>query len=73
MGKSWKLPFSDRVPISKFLLESLHLDLWGPSYAISKDGYRFYLSTVDDHTKYVWLYPLVKKYDTFSRFINFKR
>lgn len=34
---------------------------------------KYYVIFVDDHTKYTWLYPLRKKSDFFTIFVNFQR
>lgn len=44
-------------------LELLHMDVRGPASVFSSDGYRYYLVTVDDFTRYTWLLPLVLKSD----------
>lgn len=51
MGKSCRLPFSNRTSHTQKPLELLHLDLWGTAPVLSNFGYRFYLSIVDDHTR----------------------
>jgi hypothetical protein len=73
MGKSCKLPFMARNFNAQQPLDLLHLDLWGPSLVMSNAGYRFYLSIVHDCTRYVWLYPLVRKSDTLYVFMMFKK
>lgn len=39
----------------------IHSDIWGPAYLSSSQGYKYYLSFVDDYTRYTWLYPLTLK------------
>lgn len=33
----------------------------GPSLVYSRDDYRYYISYVDDHIRYTWIYPLKLK------------
>lgn len=73
MGKSSRLQFNNRTFTASSPLDLLHLDLWGSSPVPSNSGYRFYLSIVDDCTRYVWFYPLLHKSDAFTVFLNFKK
>ncbi|CAB4283059.1 unnamed protein product [Prunus armeniaca] len=73
LGKSCKLPFSSRHSHAQQPLDLLHLDLWGPAPVSSNFGYRYYLSIVDDCTRFVWFYPLTKKSDVLGTFVIFKR
>ena len=42
------------------------------SYVLSMDGYRYYISFVDDFTRYCWIFPLVLKSDALTTFKHFK-
>lgn len=39
---------------------------------LSVSGYNYYISLIDDCTKYVWLYPLTIKSHAFVVFLRFK-
>jgi hypothetical protein len=43
----------------------IHCDLW-TSLIVSISGYKYYLVILDDHSHYVWTFPLRVKSDTFS-------
>ncbi|KAI5339023.1 hypothetical protein L3X38_018295 [Prunus dulcis] len=73
LGKSCRLPFEYRQLHAQSSLALLHLDVWGPAPVPSNFGYHYYLSIVDDHTRFTWLYPLAKKSDVFPTFITFKK
>ncbi|GKD50116.1 ribonuclease H-like domain-containing protein, partial [Tanacetum coccineum] len=45
-------PLSDHK--SKNLGDLVHLDLWGPYKVTSSEGFRFFLTVVDDYTRAVW-------------------
>ncbi|GJT55653.1 putative RNA-directed DNA polymerase [Tanacetum coccineum] len=60
-------PLSDHV--SSSLGELVHLDLWGPYRVTSSEGYKYFLTIVDDYTKAVWVY-LIKSKDEVSHFIT---
>ncbi|GJT20107.1 ribonuclease H-like domain-containing protein [Tanacetum coccineum] len=60
-------PLSDHK--SKSLGDLVHLDLWGPYKVTSSEGFRFFLTVVDDYTRAVWVY-LIKSKDEVSHFIT---
>ncbi|KAH9668128.1 retrovirus-related pol polyprotein from transposon RE1 [Citrus sinensis] len=51
MGKMHKLHFPITETKTKNPLEFLHTDLWGPSPTPSIQGYKYYVSFVDDFTR----------------------
>ncbi|KAM2969511.1 hypothetical protein FF2_016605 [Malus domestica] len=57
-GKFTKLPFS--IPVSKSVhpLEKIHSDVWGPAPLLSYEGFRYYVTFIDDCTRYTWIFPL---------------
>ena len=72
MGKMHKLHFPITETKTKNPLELLHTDLWGPSPTPSIQGYKYYISFVDDFTRFTWIFPLKTKADTFQVFKIFK-
>ncbi|GJY02353.1 ribonuclease H-like domain-containing protein [Tanacetum coccineum] len=60
-------PLSDHV--SSSLGELVHLDLWGPYRITSSEGYKYFLTVVDDYTRAVWIY-LIKSKDEVYYFIT---
>ncbi|GKB69617.1 ribonuclease H-like domain-containing protein, partial [Tanacetum coccineum] len=60
-------PLSDHK--SKNLGDLVHLDLWGPYKVTSSEGFRFFLTVVDDYTRAVWVY-LIKSKDEVSHIIT---
>ncbi|KAH9723193.1 retrovirus-related pol polyprotein from transposon RE1 [Citrus sinensis] len=57
MGKMHRLHFPVSTTKTKHVLEVLHTDLWGPAPVLSVQGYRYYVSFVDDFSS-----PLHKGY-----------
>jgi hypothetical protein len=51
----------------------LFLDVWGPAAVTSVNNNRFYLSVVDDFSKYTWLFPLASKSEVCATFLRFKQ
>jgi len=59
--------------ISSIPLQLLFLDVWGPAPRTSVNNNRFYLSIVDDFSKYTWLYHLESKSVVCPTFLRFKQ
>lgn len=49
----------------------IHLDVWGSYKVISREGFRYFLTIVDDYSRSVWVYMLKTKDEVFSIFVNF--
>ncbi|GJU36840.1 ribonuclease H-like domain-containing protein [Tanacetum coccineum] len=62
-------PLSDHV--STELGELVHLDLWGPYKVTSREGFRFFLTIVDDFSRAVWDYLLKSKTKVFENVLVF--
>jgi hypothetical protein len=72
MAKSHQLPYSKSNKVSSSPLELIYSDVWGLA-PISFGRYIFYVSFIDDYSKYTWIYLLKKKYDVFSVLQDFQR
>ncbi|KAH9751439.1 reverse transcriptase Ty1/copia-type domain-containing protein [Citrus sinensis] len=72
LGKSHMQHFPSIETSTTLPLELLHADLWGPAPITSSQGYTYYLSILDDYTRYTWIFPLTAKSKTLSTFIEFK-
>lgn len=53
-------------------LQLIYADLWGPSHITSTQGYNYYLSILDDFSRFTWLFPLKAKSDALQVFTMFK-
>ncbi|KAK1412979.1 hypothetical protein QVD17_34637 [Tagetes erecta] len=54
---------------SNELGDLIHMDLWGPFKVTSREGYKYFLTIVDDYSRAVWIY-LLKSKDEVFRYIN---
>lgn len=70
-AKSHALPNLTSPSRSTNPFELLFVDVWGPSPELSTNGSWFYLSIVDDLTKYIWLFTLQSKSDVSTFFLAF--
>lgn len=70
-GKMHRLPFSASVSQASVPFSKVHSDVWGPAPCVSIEGYRHYVTFIDDCTKFVWIFPLVNKSDVLALFVKF--
>nr|GEU83604.1 ribonuclease H-like domain-containing protein [Tanacetum cinerariifolium] len=61
-------PLSDHK--SSKIGELVHLDVWGPYKITSRDGFRYFLTIVDDFTRVVWVYMVKGKDDVYDSIGN---
>jgi hypothetical protein len=52
-------------------LELIHTDVWGPAIW-SSNGSRYYVSFIDDYTRFTWIYTLRYKSDVHRTFLEFQ-
>jgi histone deacetylase 1/2 len=70
-AKSHQLPYFASNKATTAPLELIHSDVWG-SAPVSVGRFSYYVSFIDDHTKYTWIYLLRKKSDVFAVFRDFQ-
>lgn len=51
LGKTCRQHFSTTKTKTSKMLELLHTNLWGLSYIVSRNGYKYYINFVDDYSK----------------------
>lgn len=71
MAKSHQLPYNNSTSISVFPLEIIYSDVWGPA-CTSVGRKKYYVSFVDDYSKFTWVYLLKSKLDVFEIFHEFQ-
>jgi len=57
--------------VSKAPFDLIFSDFWGPA-SPSVGRYTYYVSFIDDASKYTWIYLLKKKSEVFQAFQNFQ-
>ena len=72
MGKYTKATFHDKESRAKVILERVHLDMCGPFSIASTTKHKYYVIFVDDFSRKCWIFFMQKKYQTFSKFCEFK-
>ena len=71
-GKQCKQRFKVGNHNSKYVLDYIHSDLWGPSPVVSYGGALYFLTFIDDYSRRVWVYMLKRKVDVLNVFKQFK-
>ncbi|KAL5565554.1 hypothetical protein UlMin_028718 [Ulmus minor] len=66
LAKQRRLPFESNNHLSKFPFDLVHCDIWGPYQTISYTGHRYFLTLVDDCTRFTLVYLLKNKSDAIS-------
>lgn len=65
LAKHHRLPFPTSTSMSKNLFDLVHIDIWGPYRVFTFNGFRYFLTFVDDCTRMTWTYLLRLKSDSF--------
>ena len=61
LAKQHCLPFTSHNNRCSSIFDLIHLDIWGPFSVTSAEGYKFFLTIVDDHSRVTWVYMLKTK------------
>ena len=68
MGKMTKTPFSETMEWANDLLEIIHTDVCGPMIVEARGGYRYFLTFIDDLSRYGYIYLMKHKSEKFKEF-----
>ena len=72
LAKCHALPFSKSTYVSKSPLDLIFTDVWGPASVASTTGARYYVSFLDNYSKFLWLFPIKLKSDVERIFLQFQ-
>lgn len=72
LAKSHQLPYVSSIHTSMSPLELAFTDVWGPAHT-SVNGFKYYVSFVDDFSKFTWIYPLKSKAEVFNVFTRYQK
>jgi histone deacetylase 1/2 len=70
-AKSHQLPYTRSTSMSTKPLELVFSDVWGPA-PTSVGRFSYYVSFIDDFSKFSWIYLIKKKSEVFQVFQNFQ-
>jgi len=71
LAKQRKLPFPSQNKVCNEIFDLLHIDIWGPFSVETVDGYKYFLTIVDDHSRATWIYLLRNKSEVLTVFPAF--
>ena len=60
-ARQHRLPFSHSQIYSTHIFEHIHIDLWRPYRIQTYNGYRYFLTIVDDYSRTTCVHPLAAK------------
>ncbi|KAK2970814.1 hypothetical protein RJ640_010086 [Escallonia rubra] len=55
----------------EFAFELVHSDVWGPCPVLSKSGFRYFVTFVDDFSRMTWIYFMKNHSEVFAHFSAF--
>ena len=71
MAKLKRLPFPFKNKISACAFDLVHMDVWGLYSIPTLDGFKYFLTIVDDATRATWLFLMKSKSDVRPLFHSF--
>ncbi|CAI7801858.1 unnamed protein product [Closterium sp. NIES-54] len=72
-GQQRAAPHSSEFPPTEAPLQTLHMDVWGPARVRGQGHERYFLSVVDDYSRYTTVFPLRSKGEVTEVLINWIR
>jgi len=71
LAKFSALPFNQSISVSFSPFDLIHSNIWGPSHVAIKKGSRYYVSFINDHTRYCWVYLMKHRFEFFEIYAAF--
>ena len=71
LAKQERLPFPSNNNMSTKPFTLIHVDVWGPYFVCTYDGFRFFLTIVNDAIRSTWVYLMKAKSDVKQLLISF--
>jgi hypothetical protein len=66
LAKQHRLPFPHNISVSCSPFDLIHCDIWGPFSTTSINGSNFFLTIVDDYSRFTWVHLMRHKSQTRS-------
>ena len=67
-----KLPFKGKRHGAAETLELIHSDVYRPMSVIARGGFSYFITFIDDHLRYGYVYLMQYKSEAFEKFKDFK-
>ena len=72
LEKHTRVSFPKRLdPRTKSPFELVHTDVWGPSRSASTLGFHYFVTFINDYSRYTWLFLMKTQLSYFLSFKNF--
>ena len=71
LAKQKRLPFPNAGHKSMHIFDLIHCDIWGFYFLPTRDGFKYFLTIVNDCSHSTWIYLMTSKADTRSLLISF--
>ena len=71
-GKMTKRPFNAKANRANDLLELMHSDVCGPMSTQVKGGYEYFITFIDDYSRFGYVYLMKRKSEVFEKFKEFR-
>ena len=71
LAKQKRLLFTLSSSCSSKSFELIHMDIWGPCSIISMQGFRYFLTIVDDFSRFTWTIFLHNKSEVRNHIVSF--
>ena len=65
-------PFKAKGYRAKEVLDLVHIDLCGPMSTSARGGYEYFITFIDDYSRYGYIYLMRHKSEAFEKFKEFK-
>ena len=72
LGKMTKLPFKGKSERADGLLDLIHTDVCGPMFVHARGGFVYFITFIDDYSRYGYLYIMRYKSEAFERLKEFR-
>ena len=59
--------FRTKVYKAKEILDLVHMDLCGPKSTSARGGYKYFISFIDDYSRYRYIYLMHQKSEAFEK------
>ena len=71
-GKMTMRPFKSKGYRAKEVLDLVHTDLCGPISTSARGGYEYFITFIDDYSRYGYIYLMRHKSEAFEKFKEYK-
>lgn len=71
LEKQRKLPYHSSTSVAFHNFELLYFDIWGLLTSPSINNHKYFMSIIDDHTRFIWTFLLKLKYEVSFKVQNF--